>query len=154
MFKKSAKIMSAVAAVVISAGILTVPAGAVYNPPVTITPVTNNYYQNVRFYIPTFVNGYVLTGSSQVNARIAQANYSYGNQTLVVRKAVGGTGISVNYPGTFRTVVSGRPVVYKGTRQGYYAATWSNGQYNYVVKSSHPLNMAQMNTIVAALINA
>ncbi|MBQ7991299.1 MAG: hypothetical protein IJ251_09665 [Oscillospiraceae bacterium] len=167
MFKKSAKIMSALTAAVISASVLSAAAGAVgavtvqppmhnsngqpvnYNPGY-VRPVNNG---GVTLTVPTYTNGYRIRNTSVVSANIAQATYANGAKTLIVRKARGSVGMSYSYPGTFRTYVGGVPVIYRGTRDGYYVATWSRGQYNYIVKSSHPLNLGQMNGLVMSVLN-
>ncbi|MBR4223767.1 MAG: hypothetical protein IKR73_03045 [Oscillospiraceae bacterium] len=146
-----------IAATIITVTGLSATAGAVtyINTAPTYTPVSTVYYSGVRMNaVPVTINGYRLTSTRNVNNNIAQATFACGGMNVTVRKAVGSTGISTSYPGTYRTSIRGRAVEFKGTRQGYYTATWRNGQYNYVVKSSHPFDMAQMTGFVAAMMNA
>ena len=179
MFKKSTKVMSAIAAAVLSVTALSATANAYvvqppmhnqYGQPVTnynqtvriVQPVNNNTRRNntivnttiVNARVPSYVAGYRLTSTGNVNSNITFANYGNGSKSVIFRKAKGSTGLNYSYPGTFRTGVNGVSVVYKGTNQGYFTATWSRGQFNYIIKSSHPLDPSQMNALVAAMINA
>ena len=166
IMKKNMKVITSAMAAVMTASVLASTASAYsvqppmhnqYGQPVyynvrLVQPI--NYSSNVPLSVPTNLGSFRLTSRRAVSRNISEAIYQVGGRQITLRKARGTTGISNNYPGTYRCNINGYTVTFKGNMKGYYTATWSRGGYNYIVKSKTALNMTQMTNTVRTLINA
>lgn len=85
---------------------------------------------------------------------IAEVSYSDGMDVLTYRMAVGTDDISgdyTEYPAVDVVSVSGQDVTMKGDVDGYYTATWTDGEYTFAVSSTRAMTQAEVEGIIVSL---
>jgi hypothetical protein len=142
--------------VVISVGILALPKltkdskNQVQIPnPIVETEDIKSLRESVTFplKVPTVVpKGYEVSSTSVIGGNLAQITYSNGTNEITYRMAEGTDDISGEY-NTYDRLreikVDGQKVLLKGNKDGYQAATWTDGTYTYSITSDIPLTEEQ-----------